>query len=200
LEVRASVALPKGAELLRTYCGDSQAVRQDRREVLYFYGFVCHCEMCTLPAQLLLLRDAKIREAKDKLRYLARIFIGEETDIFRALKTLEDYVFTIVEERLFTPLDLIPPLYLFACINDFDSLRVVGAKVLLIVERSFGPDSHGPQGISVASVSRMIEDPYSHVHTCGRFRIDADQNTMIRLQNLFRRTAVAVLSSFQKLL
>jgi hypothetical protein len=199
LELRASVALPKGAELLRAY-GDNQEVRQDRREMLYFYGFVCHCEMCALPIELSLLHDTKIREARDKFRYLMRFLSGGETDIVRALQTLEDYMFVIVEERLFIHLDLILSLRVFASIHDFESFRMVGAKLLLIVERSFGSDGHGPQGVSVSFVSRMIEDPYSHIQMCGRFRIDADQNTMRRLQNLFRRTALSVLASFQKLL
>jgi hypothetical protein len=137
LEVRASFALPKGTELLYAY-RDSQKVRQGRRENFHVFGFVCRCEMCTLPPDASLLLETKIRAAGDNLQYLVSFLdgdLGMKTDIFRAVQALENYMSFIIEERLFRPNNLILPLFVFASVNDWESFQEVGAKLLLISER-----------------------------------------------------------------
>jgi hypothetical protein len=204
LELRASFALPKGTELLYAY-RDSQQVLQGRRETLRdAFGFVCRCEMCTLPTRASLLLDTKIRAARDNLHYLMLFLggdLGLKADIFRAFQAFEDFMSFIIEERLFRPNNLILPLFVFASINDWESFQAVGAKVLLISERCYGPDSYGPEAGSVSAISCMLEDPHRYIYTCGRFQITADNETnMNGLRARFRKTAVAVLSSLQKLL
>jgi hypothetical protein len=160
LEVRAIVPLAKGTEVFGSYTSKlGFGSRANRRKALEEKGgFVCQCEICTLPDDLSDALDTKITDAMKAGRYINQMFNGTHSDYDGGVRCIETLMTTITEERIFNPNDLMMPILFFAFFHLRILLAEVGQVLVPVLERYWGTDK-GIGEHPANTLRRYLEDP-----------------------------------------
>jgi hypothetical protein len=157
-EVRAIVPVAKGTEVFYSNSPTLRSRADRRKELEDAHGFVCHCELCTLPDHLSNALDSKIFAAIEANRYIMLMFGGMYNDYVNVARCVETLITTITEERMLSVQHLMTPILFFAFFHKRRLVKMVGQVVLSVFERYWGPGQEKGEQPAI-NLSRMLENP-----------------------------------------
>jgi hypothetical protein len=180
--------------------------RAGRRESLSkIHGFLCNCELCALPDDRSNALDTKIRmadEADADLHYfLDAPQRGRHLqDMIRAIQTLDKFMTTIIQERLFFDYNkFFLAVKLFAFFGNRTLLQQVGEAVLSVLRRHLGTGISVSGGdVGVEYVTLYLEHSLRHVAD-STAHANLSATSAYAFDALLKKTASNIISNLQSL-
>jgi hypothetical protein len=162
------VPLAKGAEVFYSYM-PALGSKADRQKLLNETGgFLCRCEMCTLPDYLSDALDTKIKIAIGARLYINQMLDGTHNDYVGGARCIETL---ITEERIFSANLLLMSTTFFVFFRRRRLLKEVGQVLVPILERYWGSEP-GIGEQPADSLSRLLKNPPDwHSGEHGRLRV-----------------------------
>jgi hypothetical protein len=162
LELRPTVPLAKGDEIVihRTFPLEPLAERRAQIKGLGFED--CTCEICTVPDSDLSKRfEAKLVIAKETIIFFDSLVAGKNTDFVRAAHLLKDFISFVTEDRVFTPDYLVKPMELFAIVGRPALFLQVANATMAMLKRYYGTSFLAGQR-DLETFSFYLETPQAH--------------------------------------
>jgi hypothetical protein len=220
-EVRAAVPLPKGTEVHITYKEGIYGDRAARRQVLEKEcGFVCKCELCSLPDVLSSALDMKINLVNEADAFMYNLMDGprkedwgtfrrisgprpKERDVMRATQLLDLRMTIAIQERLFAHdySQFSVPIKLLTFFGQPTLVERVGQATLRVLRRHLGTSISGGD-TGVKQMSGYIQLAASAADAVAQAKPDAylsagpDHPVNVQLE----KTASSIISNLQSLL
>jgi hypothetical protein len=200
-EVRAIVPLAKDTEVHYPYKPSLRDRAERRQLLLEKYGFMCYCELCSLPDDLSNALDNKIKLVNVAADNLDRLYEDPESMVrgdtmIRALQFLDIRMSITIRERLFFDYrQFVQPLYFLLVYKRPDLLQRVGNAILGVFRRHLGTGIKNNTGVE--HLSTHIE--WALLILAHSDAKDYAAATSPAIEDRLERTASSIISALQSL-